>query len=424
MNLFKESLHTTTTQILCLLFGVGTSIILNRTLGPAGKGEFVSLIFIPQLVISCINLGLAVSGSYFIGKRKYAEGDVFRSNLFASLILGCLGIFAGWIIIKLYPGVPSLLKWLVLLTIIPGVWLLYIPDFFLSKDRIIAHNNWNLLWQIGRFTLLALFIFILPNKLFASISSIFSLHLIFFILSFLFITKLINTQGNINLSYLKDGINFGYKVFFVDLLAFLNYRFDILLLRLFSTAEEVGYYSTAIYMVEILWLIPRGVSLVLYSKFITSSISEKTARNAISITMLIVIITGIISIFLLKPVIRLLYTESFLPASIPYLILLPGVVALVLPKLLISEITGSWGRPELVLWGMIITVILNITLNLITIPKFGMIGAALSSTTAYIVETIFFISVYRKVTKKSLKNMFLLKIQDIRNLLTGETKIV
>ncbi|OYD16070.1 hypothetical protein CH333_04340 [candidate division WOR-3 bacterium JGI_Cruoil_03_44_89] len=81
MNLFKESLHTIITQVFCLLFGIGVSIVLNRVLGPASKGEFVSLLFIPQLVISCTTLGLAVSGSYFIGKGKYPEGDIVLSNL-------------------------------------------------------------------------------------------------------------------------------------------------------------------------------------------------------------------------------------------------------------------------------------------------------------------------------------------------------
>lgn len=78
MNLFKESLHTIITQVFCLLFGIGTSIVLNRVLGSAGKGEFVSLLFIPQLVISP---GLTVSGSYFIDKGKYPEGDIVLSNI-------------------------------------------------------------------------------------------------------------------------------------------------------------------------------------------------------------------------------------------------------------------------------------------------------------------------------------------------------
>lgn len=209
-----------------------------------------------------------------------------------------------------------------------------------------------------------------------------------------------NTKGRVNLSYLRNGINFGYKIFIVDLLAFVNYRFDILLLRMLRSPEEVGYYSTAVYMVEILWLIPRAVSLVLYSKFVTDQ-DRKIGKNVISITMVVVALIGIGSIFLVRPIITLLYTEMFLPAFTPYLILLPGVIALVIPKLFIAEITGRWGRPELVLWGMVLTVTVNIGLNLLTIPGYGIIGSAASSTTAYIVQTLFFIWIYRKTDQKN-----------------------
>lgn len=400
MNLFRESFHTIATQVFCLLFGVGTSVVLNRVLGPAGKGEFVSYLFISQLIISCTNLGLAVSGSYFLGKGKYREGDIILSNLFFSFILGGLGIVLGFFLFNLYRNVPPVIRWLVLFTIIPGLWLSYIPDFFLGKGRIIPHNNWNLSWHVTKFTLISLFLLISANKLTASLSSILTLNLIFAIISLPILSKIFNTEGRVNLSYLRDGVNFGYKIFIVDLLAFMNYRFDILLLRMLRTPEEVGYYSTAVYMVEILWLIPRAVSLVLYSKFVTDHTDRKIGENIISITMLVVALTGIGSIFLVRPIITLLYTDIFLPAFNPYLILLPGVIALVIPKLLIAEITGRWGRPDLVLGGMLLTVTVNIGLNLLTIPRYGIIGAAASSTTAYIVQTLFFIWIYRKTPKK------------------------
>ncbi len=420
MNLFRESLHTVTAQLLCLLFGIGTSVVLNRTLGPSGKGEFVSYLFISQLVICCINLGLAVSASYFMGKGKYREGDIVSSNLFASFVLGGIGIFFGFLLFNLYEDISPLLRWLVLLTIIPGLWLLYVPDFFLGKDRIILHNNFNLLWQIARFAIIAFSLYFFSNKLTASLGSILVLHLVFAIFSFPFLLRAVKRIGRVNFSYLKEGVNFGYKVFFVDLLAFLNYRFDILFLRLFRGVEEIGYYSTAVYMVEVLWLIPRAVSLVLYSKFVTNRIDEKDTYNAISITLWIVTLVGIISIFIVKPVITILYTERFLPAYLPYLVLLPGVVALVLPKLLISEITGAWGKPEIVLWGMMLTVAVNVILNLLTIPKYGMMGAAFSSTFAYILEAIFFIWIYKKFGQKSLKRMFFMGFKGIKNLLLYE----
>ena len=410
MKLKKEVLHTVLTQMLCLVFGVGISIILNRTLGPTLKGELVAILLIPQLMVSFINLGLGMSGSYFMGKNEYPDGEIVKTNLFAALLLGVIGMGIGWwIFARLLPDISPWLKLAILSLIIWDLWLCYVPDFFLGKGLITQHNRWNLSQYIGKFLLIAIFFMLFANKLNGAIIAISSLGLISFLISFPVLSRWIKLKGRANLSYLKKGLNFGYKVFLVDLLAFLNYRFDIILLRVFTGATEVGYYSTAIYMVECLWLIPRAVSLALYSRLVTGKLEKEEGNRILRLTLWITALVGIGSVFFIRPVISFLYTPSFLPAFSPYVILLPGVIALVLPKLLMSEVMGSWGRPGILLWGMLITVGINIGLNLIFIPKYGMNGAALASTIAYICELLFFIVLYKKrpsILKIGLKNIF------------------
>jgi LPS export ABC transporter protein LptC len=55
-------------------------------LGPACEDEFVSLLFIPQLVISCTNLGIALFGSYFIGNGNMSK---VRIVLLFVILLSC-----------------------------------------------------------------------------------------------------------------------------------------------------------------------------------------------------------------------------------------------------------------------------------------------------------------------------------------------
>ena len=397
--------------MLCLVFGIGISIILNRTLGPTLKGELVAILLIPQLVVSFINLGLGMSGSYFMGKNEYPDGEIVKTNLFATLLLGVIGIGIGWwIFARLFPSISLLLKVILLSLIIWDLWLCYVPDFFLGKGLITQHNRWNLSQYIGKFLLIAIFFIIFANKLNGAIVAISSLGLISFLISFPVLSRWIKLKGRaINPSYLKKGLNFGYKIFLIDLLAFLNYRFDIILLKVFTGTTEIGYYSTAVYMIECLWLIPRATYLVFYSKLVTGKLEKTEGNRILRLTLWITAFIGIGSIFFIRPIISFLYTPSFLPAFSPYVILLPGIIALVLPKLLMSEIVGSWGRPGILLWGMVITVLINIGLNLILIPKYGMNGAALASTIAYICELIFFIFIYKKhasILKIGLKNIF------------------
>ena len=420
MKFKGEVLHTILTQILCLIFGVGVSILLNRVLGPTLKGELVALLLIPQLIVSFINLGLGMSGSYFMGKREYPDGEIVKTNLLATLLLGIIGIGIGWwIFANVFPNISLLLKLILLSLVIWDLWLCYVPDFFLGKGLITQHNIWNLSRHIGKFFLIAIFFITFRDKsvethcnaslLSSAIVAISCVGGLSFLLSFPVLSRWIKLRGKVNFSYLKKGVNFGYKLFLIDLLAFLNYRLDILLLKIFTDATKVGYYSTAVYMVECLWLIPRAVYLAFYSRFVTGKLEKGEGNRILRLTLWITALVGVGSVFFIKPIINFLYTPSFLPAFSPYVILLPGVIALVLPKLLMSEVMGSWGRPEILLWGMLITVGVNIGLNIFFIPKYGMNGAALASTIAYICELVFFVLIYKKrssVLEISLKNIF------------------
>ncbi|MDD5530824.1 MAG: polysaccharide biosynthesis C-terminal domain-containing protein [bacterium] len=411
MKFKYEVSHTIIIQFVGLLFGIATSVILNRFLGPTLKGELVALLLIPQFIVTFTSLGLGMAGSYFLGKKEYLEGDILKTNFFVALILGFIGIIIGWwVFANLFPGLSLPLKLALLSTIIFGIWLCYLPDFFLGKGYILWHNWWNLGASIGKLLLIAGFFLVVTNKLNAAIVATFSVELILFFFSFFVLSKIMSLNGKINLSYLKNGLNFGYKVFLVDILLFLNYRIDILLLKILRNPTEVGYYSTATYLVESLWLIPRAVYLVFYSRFVTGRMSKDAGTQIVRMVLLAVGLAGIGSIFFIKPVIKLLYSESFLPASVPYLILLPGIIALILPKLWTSEIVGGWGRPDLLLKIMVLVVIINIGLNFVFIPRYGMNGAALASTIAYICEAICFAFLYIKKgvslpTKISLKNI-------------------
>ncbi len=417
MRFKREVLHTISTQMLCLIFGVGISIILNRTLGPTLKGELVTILLIPQLVVSFINLGLGTAGSYFIAKQEYSDEEIVKTNLFAALLLGVIGIGIGWwIFTKFFPSISLLLKIILLSLIIWDLWLCYVPGFFIGKGLITQYNRWNLSQYIGKFLLIAIFFIIFADKLNGVIVAIASLGLISFLISFPVLSRWIKLKGKvvINFSYFKKGLNFGYKVFIANALAFLNYRFDILMLRWLSDATQVGYYSTAVGLVEKFWLIPGSISLVLYSKIVTHKLRDsKDVAQITRISLWIVLGFGIISIAFIKPIIILFYSTKFLPAMIPYLILLPGVIGLTVPKLLTAETVGGWGKPEISIAGMLLVVIVNIGLNFWLIPKLGMNGAALASTIAYIVQLIFFISVYIKFTHLKVKDLLLLKRRDI-----------
>jgi len=371
--------------------------LLNRLLGPEGKGRFVSLLIVPQLVVAFTHMGYGLSSSYFIGKKKFKEGDVFKSDLLLSLIIGVIGALIGYLIYqRFFPAESQLSKVALLTLVFTGLWFYYFPDILLGKGKLLLQNHWNLIKQIAKFAILFAFLFIFYNKLKGAVSAIILLNIILYISSFFILSRVINFSGHINRSYIKDGFVFGRKVYFAEFLGFLNYRFDIIFLKIFCTSAQIGFYSTATFIAETLWILPGAISLVLYSKLVTGEISEAVTSRIIKKTFFLVLLCAIISLFVVKPLIRIFYTDAFIPSFLPFVILLPGIVCLAIPKVLASHFVGVWGKPQLIVKGRVISVITNIIFNLILIPRYGMYGAAFASSLAYIVEAIFFIVIFKR----------------------------
>ncbi len=399
-NVLKDISHTFTCQVLGFLFGIGSSILLNRLLGPEGKGRFVAIIVVPQLIVAFTHMGYGVSSSYFIGKKKYSSGDVFKSDLLLSIIIGSVGALAGYFLyLKLFPEEPTFYRLTPLLLVFTGLWFYYFPDILLGKGKLFTQNLWNLAKHIMKFALIFLFLTIFINKLEGAISAVLLVNGILFISSFFVLSKVINLKGRVNSSYLKDGFSFGHKVFFAELLGFLNYRFDIILLKLFSTSSQIGFYSTATFMAETLWLLPGAVSLVLYTKLVTGEKTEEVTPGVLKNTFLLIVFAALVLLFIARPLIRIFYTDAFLPAFLPFAILLPGVVLLAIPKVLASHFIGVWGKPELIMKGRIASVVTNVVLSIVLIPRYGMYGAAFGSTLAYMIESIFILSIFNNRKK-------------------------
>lgn len=371
--------------------------MLNRMLGPEGKGRLVALLIVPQLVVAFSHMGYGLSSSYFIGKKKFSSGDVFKSDLFLSLIIGSVGALIGYFLyLKLFPEESLFFRLTPILLVFTGLWFYYFPDILLGKGKLVIQNYWNLLQKVVKFALLFIFLTLFLNKLKGAVSAVVLLNIVFYISTFFILSKVISFKGHFNFSYIKEGFGFGHKVFLAELLGFLNYRFDIIFLKLFSTKAQIGFYSTATFMAETLWLLPGAVSLVLYTKLVTGEKTEEITPKVLKNTFLLIVFGGLLLLFIAKPLIRIFYTDAFLPAFLPFAILLPGVVLLAIPKVLASHFAAAWGKPELILKGRLVSVALNIVLNIILIPKYGMYGAAFASTLAYTVESIFIMFIFKK----------------------------
>jgi O-antigen/teichoic acid export membrane protein len=186
----------------------------------------------------------------------------------------------------------------------------------------------------------------------------------------------------------KDMFYFNYEtVVYIFMLTSL-YKVDIIMIGAFTSAEQAGYYRAALVLAELLWFLPKALqSLLIQSTSdhwekgridVIENLATRAARYVLLLTLLMAIGLGALA----HVFVPLYFGGNAGPVITPLYILLPGAVgfALARPLLTINHSKGDMG----VLIGTTgIAAVLNLVLNYLLIPRYGMVGAAISTTIGY-----------------------------------------
>ena len=104
------------------------------------------------------------------------------------------------------------------------------------------------------------------------------------------------------------------------------------------------------------------------------------------------------------PVVDLLYSARFGDSAAVVRILAPGIVLFSAARVLGNDIAAR-GRPLVNSVVAAISVVCNIALNLVLIPRYGINGAAWASTASYSVLFVLTAAVYRRITRVPLREL-------------------
>ena len=436
-SISKNSAITFSFQILIFALGLITSIILARTLGPSGKGIYTLILLIPTVMLKLGSLGIEGANVYFTGSKKYEFKDIVSNSLFDSILLGSILIilFIGISYLKVFHNflnsnqINLFYLWLVVLTVPFSLLLGFLTSIILGQEKIITYNKINIFQVIFQLIAVSIFLLIFKQGIFGAIISHVLTIIFITLLVVLFIKKYTKIYASYNKKIFKDTAKYGVKAYLGNLAQFLNYRLDMFMVALFLTTASVGYYSIAVGIAEKLWMLPGTIATVLFPRI--SSMKDTEANNLTPRiarhTFFIIFILSLILAMLTVPMIKILFGLDFLLSAVPLLILLPGIVALGGAKTLTADMAGR-GKPQFGTYAALISLAVNIPLNLWLIPRWGISGAAFASSIAYIVATLVVIGSLSKISQKSWSEILIIKktdFQDYKNiLLKVRTKIL
>lgn len=186
---------------------------------------------------------------------------------------------------------------------------------------------------------------------------------------------------------------FGTPIIFVNIIGQLTTQLDALFVGYYLTAADLGYYGIAVSLSQFCNIIPNSIQKITYP--VTSKLWRINDTRSIDMMVNLSLKTSMISLagiglfiaFFGEFFISHIFGDDFSTVMIPLMILLVGTIirgGLIIP---IGSSMCGIGRPSIDIIPTIIVFFATIALNITIIPLLGLSGAAITTTTAFIIGT-------------------------------------
>ncbi|MFT5258921.1 MAG: O-antigen/teichoic acid export membrane protein [Saprospiraceae bacterium] len=412
-------------QLVATFLAFATSAIIARYYGPEGNGVYAMALLLPALLATFLSLGIAPANVYFLGSGQVTVREAVKVNLRIFMWLGLTGLVIGsgllfWKSNELVFGVRPMLLWLIL-PVFPIILLSgFLTSIFQGLQEFATFNKILILQPILLLGSTGLIVLSGHKELELLIGAYLSVNLIVLVVVALNVRHLyISSSSDIPKieNYGKRAVGYGWKAHLSNILGFVNYKADIFLVNFFMSPASTGVYVIAVVLAEKLWLISTAVSTVLLPRLSQLSSDEATRKRLTPLISRLVLIVTLISSTALAlaayPLVWLVFGEKYMESVLPLLILLPGIVMIGGARVWANDIAAR-GRPEINMYVSLITLATNIIGNVILIPRFGLTGAAMATTIAYLICSLVTLVVYTRLTSNKWTETLFISRADLR----------
>ncbi len=166
---------------------------------------------------------------------------------------------------------------------------------------------------------------------------------------------------------------------------------DILMIGFWQPAEELGHYAAAQRLIQFILVIPSLVALAVlpvFSKFISES--KERLRDVLESTLSFVFLLGLPivagGLILAENIVLTSFGGAYLESTLVFQIFLIMLLG-AFPAAVLNNFIFAHNLQRKFIWPSVVGAILNILLNWIFIPKWGIAGAAMATMLATMVQS-------------------------------------
>jgi len=390
-----------------------TSVVLSRVLGPSGKGSYVAVVALPGMLAALGMFGLPSAINYYAGKGASMRSLVRAVAIF-TVILSALMIAVVWFALPLLEtsilrAAPDNLLRVVLLTVPAGMLASFGGAILYGRHAVKVYNLIQL-WLAGvLFGLVVILVLVMRFGINGAVCGSVIYNLLTAVVVIAAVRRLGRTSPGGDPATMPELLSYGARCAPSLFAGYFNYRADTYVIQaeMSNYSYALGQYSMAVTMDELIFYVPDSIATILLPR-----VAGATAEEANSWVGRVGRLTTLLSIGLALALIPAAYVgihlilPQFVDCLPAFLVLLPGAVSMSIAKVLGSYVGGR-GRPGLMAAGMIAVLAINIALNIVLVPRLGIVGASLASFVSYTVQAAFAVFFASRVSGQRALSLFM-----------------
>jgi O-antigen/teichoic acid export membrane protein len=179
--------------------------------------------------------------------------------------------------------------------------------------------------------------------------------------------------------------------------------------------EELGWYSLAVRLVQLFWVVPLLFASIIFPVSANKKIEydERQMLALIRGINLVNIVAGLLLFFIAPVMIPLLFGQAYANSVLLLQVLLPGVLLFCIVTILAAYFAGQ-RKLGINFYGSLLCLTGVLVLDIVWIPSMGMKGAAIASSIAYGATALYFIVVYCYRKKTAVTKFFIPQRTDLQ----------
>lgn len=379
-----------------------TSPFTNRALGADGRGSLTVVGNVTGLFSVLLSPNVPASYYRTLPERKFSPQEYAGNSVLLGAVSGAIILLAFFLSYPLFRD--SLYKntayLYFLLSFLAVPFLLvrnYLHALIQGFGRMREYNaivqNEALVGFLFTVSLLLAGMFTVRNALLAGIGiALFSLAN-----TVLYLARHVPAPWRLSWPLLCVSLRDIANVHTAGIATFFILKIDVLILNYYVSPALVGCYFVAVSIAEVLFLVPFGTQAVLYSRVsreesedAAAEVTVRAGRN----TFYIAIAGALLFAATSKVLVLIIGGREYHAAVMPLVVLLPGIVSQCLAMTL-TPLCARKGMYRTMSLTAVTVACVNLLLNFLLIPRWGITGAAVATTISYALNAVVWIVLLR-----------------------------